>query len=530
MIQLAQILFILSVLVILHEFGHYITAKWFKVRVEKFYLFMDAGFSLFKKKIGETEWGIGWLPIGGYVKLSGMIDESMDTDQMKQEVQPWEFRAKPAWQRLIIMLGGIIVNILLAIFIYSITFSTIGKKVVSSDKIQTNGLAFGDVGNKVGFKNGDMIVSVDGKKYDDFKFVPMAILFGDKVEIDRDGKKIELSLSDEQKGEIIKKEGKGFVGARFHMNNFFIDSIGKNSNGVERFDEIIAINGNSFTFFDQYIDELKKVKQNDSISFTVKRRDKILNFKTLVDSTSKNGFSLKGLVLNQNYNFKNAFISEIVEDSVADKAGIELKDKIIEINNTKISDFKSFKEQLANINFNEEFKIKVVRKNDTLELKAKQNKTKLFGVKISDDTDSQFIERHKMSFLKAIPEALQQSWFLFKYNIQSLKLIAKPKTGAYTQVKSPVGIARQLPDEWNWEFIWNFTALFSIGLAFMNLLPIPGLDGGHALFTIVEMITGKTLSDKAAGYVQTAGMIILLTLMALTFGKDIVQLVIDKFF
>jgi regulator of sigma E protease len=163
MIQLAQIVFILSVLVILHEFGHYITAKWFKVRVEKFYLFMDAGFSLFKKKIGETEWGIGWLPIGGYVKLSGMIDESMDTEQMKQEAQPWEFRSKPAWQRLIIMLGGIIVNILLAWFIYTVMYTTVGKKYVSTEIIQKNGLAFGEVGQKAGFQNGDKIISVDGK-------------------------------------------------------------------------------------------------------------------------------------------------------------------------------------------------------------------------------------------------------------------------------------------------------------------------------------------------------------------------------
>ncbi len=145
MIQVAQILFILSVLVILHEFGHYITAKMFKVRVEKFYLFMDAGFSLFKKKIGETEWGIGWLPLGGYVKLSGMIDESLDAEQMSGERQPWEFRYKPAWQRLIIMLGGIIVNIILAWFIFTILYATVGQKYIATDKIQANGLAFGEV-------------------------------------------------------------------------------------------------------------------------------------------------------------------------------------------------------------------------------------------------------------------------------------------------------------------------------------------------------------------------------------------------
>ena len=210
MIQVAQILFILSVLVILHEFGHYITAKMFKMRVEKFYLFMDVGFSLIKKKIGETEWGIGWLPLGGYVKISGMIDESMDEDQMKQEPQPWEFRSKPAWQRLIVMLGGIIVNILLAWFIYAVMFSTVGQKYISMEKFQKNGLAFGEVGQSVGFKNGDKILSVDGKHQPSFNRMTLDVLLGDKVEVERNGEKVNLVLTDEMKGEIISKEGKEF--------------------------------------------------------------------------------------------------------------------------------------------------------------------------------------------------------------------------------------------------------------------------------------------------------------------------------
>ena len=168
LVQIAQLILMLSILVILHEFGHYITAKMFKVRVEKFYLFMDAGFALFKKKIGETEWGIGWLPIGGYVKLSGMIDESMDTEQLKSEPKPWEFRSKPAWQRLIIMMGGIIVNILLAWFIYTMVYCTYGKKYVGTEMVQQNGLAFGETGLNVGFKNGDKILSVDGKYQERF--------------------------------------------------------------------------------------------------------------------------------------------------------------------------------------------------------------------------------------------------------------------------------------------------------------------------------------------------------------------------
>ena len=441
MIQVAQIIFILSVLVILHEFGHYITAKIFKVRVEKFYLFMDAGFSLLKKKIGDTEWGIGWLPLGGYVKLSGMIDESMDTAQMSAPAEPWEFRSKPAWQRLIIMLGGITVNIILAWLIFTIMYSTVGQKFISTAKIQEKGLAFGEVGQKAGFRNGDKILSVDGKYQPSFNRMTLDVLLGDKVEVERNGQKVDVILTDEIKGEIISKEGREFVAPR--TTNIKIDSIIGNSNakraGLLVGDNIVGVNNTKIIFFDELRDALSKHK-NDSVVLEVNRNNQILKIKALVTKEGTLGFS-------QN-------TKRILKDDY-------------EINN-------------------------------------------------------------KLSFGQAVPAAVNESWALLVYNVKQFKLILRPKTEAYKHVQSPIGIARRLPDTWDWEFIWNFTALFSIGLAFMNLLPIPGLDGGHALFTIVEMITGKKLSDKAAGYVQTAGMIILLTLMALTFGKDLYQLVVDK--
>ena len=439
MIQVAQILFILSVLVILHEFGHYITAKMFKVRVEKFYLFMDAGFSLVKKKIGETEWGIGWLPLGGYVKLSGMIDESMDTAQMNAPAEPWEFRSKPAWQRLIIMLGGIIVNVILAWLIFTIMYATVGQKFIATEKIQENGLVFGEVGQKAGFRNGDKILSVDGKHQPSFNRLTLDVLLGDKVEVERNGQKVDVILTDEMKGEIISKEGKEFVGPRFLGS--VVDSVVPKSQaeiaGLKKGDKIKAVNGTFFNYYDEYKENISKHK-NDSISLSVLRGTQMVELKAKVDKEGKLGFFNKPL----------------------DKSDYE-------VNN-------------------------------------------------------------QLSFGQAVPAAVKESWALLVYNVKQFKLILRPKTEAYKHVQSPIGIARRLPDTWDWEFIWNFTALFSIGLAFMNLLPIPGLDGGHALFTIVEMITGKKLSDKAAGYVQTAGMIILLTLMALTFGKDIYQLVVDK--
>jgi len=441
MIQLAQILFILSVLVILHEFGHYITARIFKVRVEKFYLFMDAGFSLLKKKIGHTEWGIGWLPLGGYVKLAGMVDESMDMEQLKQEAQPWEFRSKPAWQRLIIMLGGIIVNIILAWFIYTTMYATVGKKYISTEVLQENGLAFGEVGQSVGFKNGDKIVSVDGKFQENFNRMTMDILFSSEVKVDRNGEIVTLNLTDEQIGEIISKEGKNFVAAR--TTGSIIDSIAPKSGaeqaGLQKGDSIISINGNTPRFFDEFTD-----------------------------------------IVNKN---KGGQVSLII-----------------------------------------------LRKNSLDTITSRVSEEGVIGITVPQKIKEDFLITEKMPINEAIPAAIKESWAMIVYNVKSFKLILRPSTGAYKQVKSPVGIARQLPNTWNWEFIWNFTALFSVALAFMNLLPIPGLDGGHALFTIAEMITGKTLNDKAMGYVQTGGMIILLTLMALTFGKDIVELVIDKLF
>jgi regulator of sigma E protease len=444
--QVAQLVLMLSILVVLHEFGHYITAKMFKVRVEKFYLFMDAGFSLIKKKIGETEWGIGWLPLGGYVKLSGMIDESMDTEQMKSEPQPYEFRSKPAWQRLVIMLGGIIVNILLAWLIYTVVFSTYGKSYISTEATQKDGLAFGETGKKVGFKDGDRIVEADGKFQKSFNRMTLDVLLGDKVVVERDGKRVDLNLSDADKKLILENEGRDFMHP--WIKNIVVDSLAKDSNaakaGFAVGDQLVSVNGTEIRYIGQLNGEAYKHrtinKKTGAISVGVLRNGQPLTLTPAVDSLGRIG----------------------LYQAPANK---------------------------------EEF--------------AKEYK----------------VTEH-YSFFEAIPAAMKESYELIVYNIKQFKLILRPSTGAYTQVTSVVGIASKLPTTWDWEFFWNFTALFSIGLAFMNILPIPGLDGGHAIFTIAEMITGRKLSDKAAGIVQTVGMVILLSLMALVFGKDIYQLIV----
>lgn len=528
LIQIGQIIFILSVLVILHEFGHYIPAKLFKVRVEKFYLFMDAGFSLFKKKIKETEWGIGWLPIGGYVKLSGMMDESMDKEQMQQPAQPWEFRSKPAWQRLIIMLGGITVNILLAWFLYTMLYSTYGQKYTSTTKIQENGLAFGDVGIKVGFKNGDKIVSVDGNLQERFNRTVIDILLGTNIVVERNGQQKTLTLTDENKADIFKKEGKDFIGARTPLNSIYIDSVsGKNTVGaaLKAGDRLIGFNTTKINYFDELADSLK-VSKSKPITLDVIRQGKpvkltfvLNNYKDFTDNVS----------LSPLMELKNTRIGDYDGASVAEKAGVIENDVLLGFNNQKFQYFHEFKKALQ-AKSNQSIALNVLRNGNPVTINMVVGKNGKVGLSILNNLKDPFEVVHKMSLSEAIPAAINESYTQFLYNIKQFKLILRPKTEAYKQVKSPIGITQKLPTHWSWEFVWSFTAMFSIGLAFMNLLPIPGLDGGHAIFTIAEMITGRKLSDKAAERVQTFGMIILLSLMALTFGKDIVELVSKKFF
>lgn len=430
----------LSILVVLHEFGHFLPAKLFKVRVEKFYLFMDAGFSLFKKKIKDTEWGIGWLPIGGYVKLAGMIDESMDTEALKQAPKPYEFRSKPAWQRLIIMLGGVTVNIILAWFIYTLMFSTYGQKYIATDEIEKNGFAFGQPLLEAGFKNGDKIKSIDGVHQPKFNRFIIDFLLGDTVEVIRGNETLKITLNDTLKRDILKTEGRQFAMPRTES---VVDSIPSNSNakiaGLQVGDKIIGVNNQSITYHDEVSSILKSAKK-DSASLVVLRGKDSVQIHTKLDKEFKIGFVTKSK---------------------------DLKEKYL------------------------------------------------------------IVKKH--SFFQAIPLAAKECYMQFTYSIKQLKLLIKPKTEAWKHIKSPIGITDKLiPSTWDWEYFWNFTAMFSIGLAFMNLLPIPGLDGAHALFTIAEMITGRTLSDKAMGVVQTVGMVILLSLMAFTFGKDIYDIILEN--
>jgi regulator of sigma E protease len=440
LIKAGQMILMLSILVTLHELGHFLPAKYFKTKVEKFYLFFDPYFSLFKKKIGETTYGIGWLPLGGYVKIAGMIDESMDTDQMKSEPKPWEFRSKPAWQRLIIMLGGVTVNVLLAWLIYAVMFSVNGMSYMSVDKAQKDGLMFSQLGKEIGFQDGDKILTVDGKEQKQFNRLTLDIMLSEEIVVDRNGQEVKLNIQDEQIKQILSTEGRNNFIFPKHQG-VVIDSITENSTAknsdLKSGDIIYGVNQNpiNITNFSQTVKELK----NQTMVLEIEREGQ----------------------------------KKLVKVEVPDSAIIGLM-------------------QHANV------------KED-------------------------IVVTEKYNFFSAIPVAITESFTILNYNIKNLKLIIKPKTEAYKQVAGPIGIARKLPSTWDWGFFWSFTAMFSMWLAFVNLLPIPGLDGGHALFTLAEMVTGRKLNDKTMGIVQTIGMIIILSLMALVFGKDIWDVIRDKF-
>lgn len=442
LIKAGQLILALSILVILHEFGHYITARWFGCRVEKFYLFFDPWFSLFKKKIGDTEYGIGWLPLGGYVKISGMIDESMDTEAMKKEPQSWEFRSKPAWQRLIIMLGGIIMNVIVAIVIYSLVLFTYGKDVIPPQSVKY-GIAFQDsLYFKIGFQNGDKLIAVNGKTIDNLDDAAMKVMTGKSATVERNGKSIELQFPENLIETLIESKKRGpamqiiprmpaMIGSMADIGN---DSPGKQA-GLQEGDLILSINNQPIRFFD----EMRSV---------------------LVAST---------------------------EPAVA---------------------------------------LEVLRKNDTLHLRSSLTKEKKLGIPpISDIEKLQAMGvlnyQHKTYTLAAcFPAGLQLTVEKLQSYIDQFKMMLQPKTGAYKGLGGFKAIANAFPAIWNWEAFWNITAFLSIVLAFMNLLPIPALDGGHVMFTLYEMITRRKPSEKFLEYAQVVGMVLLLSLMLYANAND----------
>ena len=424
MTQALQLLLSLMILIVLHEMGHFIPAKLFKTRVEKFYLFFDPWFALFKVKKGETEYGIGWLPLGGYVKIAGMIDESMDKEQMKKPPEPWEFRSKPTWQRLIIMLGGVTVNLFLGIFIYWMVLFAWGKETLPVDNVKY-GIVCDSLALKMGLKDGDKILSVDNKSVTNFQRIPVAILLDQAktIQVDRDGQKVEIKVTEENLSELMRSQ-KTFVSPRFPcFVESFIDSVpAAKKAGLKIGDHIIGVNG------------LETPYAND---------------------VTKNIHENKG--------------------------------KTVEL--------------------------KVLRGNDTAMVNVAVNKDGLSGF-VLNDSIKKFFKTDKVNYtlLSALPAAFHEGYEKVVMQIKTFSVIFSVK-GAHKSLGGFYSIAKAYDAGWDWQVFWTFTAFLSIVLAFMNLLPIPALDGGHVMFLLYEMITRRKPNEKAMEYAQYAGMLLLLTLM-----------------
>ncbi|KJJ38752.1 RIP metalloprotease RseP [Aequorivita vladivostokensis] len=432
-VKAIQLLLSLSFLIVLHELGHFIPAKLFKTRVEKFYLFFDVKFSLFKKKIGETVYGIGWLPLGGYVKISGMIDESMDKEQMAQPPQPWEFRSKPAWQRLIIMLGGVTVNIIVGFVIYMGILYVYGRNITTNDDLP-QGFAVTEQFKEYGFQDGDQILSINGEPLDDVLEINRYIFV-------RDVSKVEVKHAD---GSI----------------------------------EIIEVPEDAGS---------KMFESGIMPAFTPRQG-------TIIDS--------------------------VWADYPAQKAGVLVADKIVSINGQEVQYLDEF-QKIAEANKGNENIVVIARGNQLDTLKIIPDDKGTFGITFSNEKLRSQLGQTKIEYTlgESIVGGFGFGYNTFRDYVAQFKYVFTKK-GA-TQVGGFGAIGNLFPDVWDWQSFWATTALISIILAFMNILPIPALDGGHVMFLLYEIVTGRKPNDKFMEYAQMVGFFILIALVLFANGNDI---------
>lgn len=443
-IKLSQFLMSLSLLIILHELGHFIPAKLFKTRVEKFYLFFDVKYSLLKKKIGETEYGIGWLPLGGYVKISGMIDESMDKEQMALPPQPWEFRSKPAWQRLIIMLGGVTVNFILAFIIYIGMAFAYGEMFVATEDLKDGLLIENPVMQKAGFQTGDKIIAIDGEKVVKFdNQMNSKIVMAKQVLIERGGLQKTITMPVDFVDQLSKIE-KGSL-ATIRMP-FVVGAVseGSKNTALQPKDIVLRLNEEPAKYLDQAKTILEKNK-NKLIVAGVLRNGKDIQVPVQVDADGKLGVQLGGLDL----------------------------------------------ESLEQLGYYK-------------------------------------VSKQEFGFFESFPVGIQKGADQLVGYGKQLKMIFNPETKAYKQVGGFAAIFNIFPSTWSWEVFWNITALLSIMLGVMNLLPIPALDGGHVIFLLYEIISGKKPSDKFLENAQMVGFVLLISLLLFANGNDIYKAIVGK--
>lgn len=429
-IKIIQFFLCFTILVGIHEMGHFIMARVFKIRVEKFYIFFDPWFSLFKFRRGHTEYGLGWLPLGGYVKIAGMIDESMDKEQMKQPVKKWEFRAKPAWQRFLVMIAGVVMNVLLAVVIYCGICYTWGDTYFSNDDARW-GYNFNETGHNLGFRDGDRILAIDGEKIDNVNLIVNQLILteGDReVAIERDGKSLTLTLT---------------------------------------------------------LDELIRMRQEKGF-------EELLSLRL-------------------------PFLIDSVAFDTAAAAGLQPGDEVVAVNDITGLDYPGYQKLLVQ-HAGEEVSLVVARgaERDTLMLPVSAEGR--IGVMAKNPFT---LRTQSYTFWESIPAGIHKTGNVISSYWDQLKMIVQPKTKMYEELGGFIAIGSIFPSEWNWQDFWMKTAFLSIILAVMNILPIPGLDGGHAIFTFWEMITGRKVSDKILEGAQYVGLVIILFLLLYANGNDV---------
>lgn len=485
LIKVIQLILALTILVVVHEFGHFITARIFKTRVEKFYIFFNPKFSLFRckkvhgkwrfaffsKNVPEkyitheridpitnkkettyesidltalssddwrtdedtTEFGIGWIPLGGYCKIAGMIDESMDIEQMKKPAQPWEFRSKPAWQRLIVMVGGVVMNVITAYIIYTGLLISQGTQYLPTSEVNKYGIQTSELARELGLKDGDKILSINGKYIEDFSQITMEILLEDSeyIDVERDGEKVKVELPE------------------------------------------------------------------DAVA-------KLVNAKTLLMS------------------YRVPFVvAEFVSGSVAQAAGMQKGDKIISVNEKYVPYYNEFVTEIADY-AGQNVNVGVVRDNDTLTFEMQLSADAKLGVYALQMLES---KTQEYTFFQAIPEGFRKTGKELSDYWKQLKLIFKPSNKAYESLGGFISIGSIFPSTFDWVAFWRLTAFLSIILAVMNILPIPALDGGHVLFLLYEIITRRKPSDKFMEIAQTVGLFLLLALLIFANGNDIFRFI-----
>jgi regulator of sigma E protease len=434
LIKVIQVLMALSILVIIHELGHFLFARLFKTRVEKFYLFFDPWFSLFKIKRGDTEYGIGWVPLGGYVKISGMIDESMDKEQMKQPPQPYEFRSKSSWQRLLIMTGGVLFNFILAMIIYVAVLFVWGESYLATKDVKF-GIVTDSLGYEMGLRNGDKILTLDGQQVTNFFQIPTDIILNGRstMQVDRNGEIINIEIKPEYIPRMLK--GEGSLDARVPFGPFIIEGFGKESParvaGIEAKDEVTGIDGMTFDYYDEF----------------------------------------------------QAYLATRKGEGVA---------------------------------------VNILRNNEHIDIPMVLTETGMMGV---TRVAYQVLEvsRIKYGFLESIPAGINKGVKTLGDYLKQFKLIFSRTNKGYESLGGFLTIGSIFPGVWDWHAFWNLTAFLSIILAIMNILPIPALDGGHVMFLLYEVISGRKPNDKFMEYAQIAGMIFIFALLLYANGNDIVK-------